>query len=200
MMIEAVGGTRLRGNRDGGRGLRSPVVGMRGVIGRVINVGRGRGERKGRQVGQFERFLFSTEGSVYGMRGGLFTVISILRGVCYGRIVSSGRGRVAHLRVTDDKAGLVSLRINSLSRANNLVCSLFGHISQQISHSNSLPVPWRDPSTQCHSPSFRGPRIHILLCPATPSLPRNYRASTRRNCWPFESTCLPSLTSHFSES
>jgi hypothetical protein len=73
------------------------------VIGRV-KVRRGRGERKGRQVGQFERFLFSAKGSVHGMRGGLFTVISILRGVCYGRIVSSGRGRVAHLRVTDDKA------------------------------------------------------------------------------------------------
>jgi hypothetical protein len=124
MMIEAVGGRGLRGDGDGGRWLRPPVVGMRGVIGRV-KVGRGRGERKGRQVGQFERFLFSAEGSVYGMRGGLFTVISILRGVCYGRIVSSGRGRVAHLRVTDDKAGLVSLRINSLSRANPLVWSLF---------------------------------------------------------------------------
>ena len=73
------------------------------MIGRV-KVRRGRGERKGRQVGQFERFLFSAKGSVHGMRGGLFTVISILRGVCYGRIVSSGRGRVAHLRVTDDKA------------------------------------------------------------------------------------------------
>jgi hypothetical protein len=104
MMIEAVGGRGLGGDGDGRRGLRSPVVGMRGVIGRV-KVGRGRGERKGRQVGQFERFLFSAEGSVNGMRGGLFTVISILRGVCYGRIVSSGRGRVTHLRVTDDKPG-----------------------------------------------------------------------------------------------
>lgn len=113
MMIEAVGGGGLRGDGDGGRWLRSPVGGMRRVIGR-INVGRGRGERKGRQVGQFERFLFSAERSVHGMRGGLFTVISILRGVCYGRIVSSGRGRVAHLRVTDDKAGLVSRPINSL--------------------------------------------------------------------------------------
>src|SRR6266852_2318995 len=103
MMIEAVGGRTLRGNGDGGRWLGSPVVGTRGVIGRV-KVGRGRGERKGRQVGQFEGFLFSAKGSVHGMRGGLFTVISILRGVCYGRIVSSRRGRVAHLRVTDDKA------------------------------------------------------------------------------------------------
>lgn len=103
-MIEAVGGSTLGGDGDGGRGLRPPVVGMRRVIGRV-KVGRGRGERKGRQVGQFERFLFSAEGSVNGMRGGLFTVISILRGVCYGSIVSSGRGRVAHLRVTDDKPG-----------------------------------------------------------------------------------------------
>jgi hypothetical protein len=99
----------LRGDGDGGRWLRSPVVRTRGVIGRV-KVRRGRGERKGRQVGQFERFLFSAKGSVHGMRGGLFTVISILRGVCYGRIVSSGRGRVAHLRVTDDKG--CSSRIN----------------------------------------------------------------------------------------
>jgi len=103
MIIVAVGGRCLRGDGDGGRWLRSPVVRTRGVIGRV-KVRRGRGERKGRQVGQFERFLFSAKGSVHGMRGGLFTVISILRGVCYGRIVSSGRGRVAHLRVTDDKA------------------------------------------------------------------------------------------------
>jgi hypothetical protein len=131
MMIEAVGGRGLGGDGDGRRGLRSPVVGMRGVIGRV-KVGRGRGERKGRQVGQFERFLFSAEGSVYGMRGGLFTVISILRGVCYGRIVSSGRGRVAHLRVTDDKAGL-SLRINILfSRANLSVWPLFASITLHL--------------------------------------------------------------------
>jgi hypothetical protein len=95
----------LGGDGDGGRRLRPPVVGTRRVVGRV-KVRRGRGERKGRQVGQLERFLFCTEGSVYGMRGGLFTVISILRGVCYGRIVSSGRGRVAHLRTTDDKAGV----------------------------------------------------------------------------------------------
>jgi hypothetical protein len=31
----------------------------------------------------------------------------------------------------------------------------------------------------------------MVLCPATPSLPRNSRASTRRICWPFESTCVP---------
>jgi len=41
---------------------------------------------------------------VYGRRGRLFTVISILRVVCCGRIVGSRRGRVAHLRATDDKA------------------------------------------------------------------------------------------------
>jgi hypothetical protein len=67
------------------------------MIGR-IKVGRGRGERKGSQVGQLERFLFCTEGSVYGMGGRLFTVIPVLRIVCYGRIVGSRRGRVAHVR------------------------------------------------------------------------------------------------------
>jgi hypothetical protein len=47
----------------------------------------GRSKRKGRQVGQFEGFLFSTEGSMNGMRGKLVvTVISILSTVvCYGR-------------------------------------------------------------------------------------------------------------------
>ena len=94
----------MGGDGDGGRGLRSPVVGTRRMVGRV-KVGRGRGERKGRQVGQFEGFLFSAKGSMHGMRGGLFTVISILRGVCYGRIVSR-RGRVAHLRATDDEAAV----------------------------------------------------------------------------------------------
>jgi hypothetical protein len=188
MMIEAVGGSGLGGDGDGGRGLRSPVVGMGRVIGRAINVGRGRGERKGRQVGQFERFLFSAEGSVYGMRGGLFTVISILRGVCYGRIVSSGRGRVAHLRVTDDKAGLVSLRINSLSRANSLVAPCLSPNNPPFVSSSptlilSRPLA-RRPVPQPVLP-FLGPRVRQY------TLPRNSRASTRRNCWPFESTCLP---------
>ena len=41
---------------------------------------------------------------MYG-RGRLFTVISILRVVvCYGRIVRSRGGRVAHLVATDEKA------------------------------------------------------------------------------------------------
>jgi len=123
----------LGGDGDRGRGLGSPVVGTRRVIGRV-KVGRGRGERKGRQVGQFERFLFSTEGSVDGMRGGFFTVISILRGVCYGRIVSSGRGRVAHLRATDDKAGVtVSVAIP----APTLVCPLFAYSASPLYFSRS---------------------------------------------------------------
>jgi len=115
MIIDAVGGNRLGGNRDGGRRLRPPVVGTRRMIGR-IKVGGGRGERKGRQVGQLEGFLFSAEGPMYGIRGRLFTVISILRDVCcYGRIVSSGRGRVAHLS-TNRRQGfrrLSCLPINS---------------------------------------------------------------------------------------
>jgi hypothetical protein len=131
-LIEAVGGRGLGGDGDGGRWLWSPIVGTRRVIGR-IEVRRGRGERKGRQVGQLERFLFSTEGSVYGMRGGLFTVISILRGVCYGRIVGSGRGRVTHLRTTDDKAKAGVHRVNSSFPAPiALVWPLFGSITPRI--------------------------------------------------------------------
>ncbi len=82
------------------------------MIGRV-EVGGSRGKGEGRQVGQFERSLFCTEGPVNGMRGKLFTVISILRVVCRGGILSSRRGRVAHLRAsaTDDKA-LVTLSIS----------------------------------------------------------------------------------------
>ena len=53
IMIETVGGSSLRGDGDGGRWLRLPVVGTRRVIWRV-KVGRGRGERKGRQVGQLQ--------------------------------------------------------------------------------------------------------------------------------------------------
>jgi hypothetical protein len=68
---------------------------------RRVKVRGGRGERKGRQVGQLEGFLFSAEGPVYGRMGGrFFTVISILRNiVCYGygRIVRYRGGRVAHL-------------------------------------------------------------------------------------------------------
>ena len=104
MVIDAVCGNRLRGDRNRGGRLCPPVVGRtRRVIGRV-RVRGGRGERKVRQVGQLEGFLFCTEGSVYVMGGRLFTVISILRDVCYGRIVRSSGGRVAHLRVTDEKA------------------------------------------------------------------------------------------------
>jgi hypothetical protein len=136
MMIEAVGRRALGRDGDGGRWLWPPVVGTRRVI-RRVKVRRGRGERKGRQVGQLERFLFSTEGSVYGMRGGLFTVISILRGVCYGMVVS-GRGRVAHLRTTDDKAG-VTVSINSSFPAPMaVVCPLFGKDNSQYLSANSL--------------------------------------------------------------
>jgi hypothetical protein len=52
-MVETVGGRGLGGDGDGGRWLRSPVVGTRRMI-RRVKVGRGRGERKGRQVGQLE--------------------------------------------------------------------------------------------------------------------------------------------------
>jgi len=143
MMIDAVGGRTLRGDGDGGRRLRSPVVGTRGVVGRV-KVGRGRGERKGRQVGQFERFLFSAEGSVYGMRGGLFTVISILRGVRYGRIVSSGRGRVAHLRVTDEKAA-PNYQFSSLFPRQQLFCLADVCLDNPPFVSKSpTSIPWRD--------------------------------------------------------
>ena len=183
-MIEAVGGRTLGGDGDGGRWLWSPVVRTRGVIGRV-KVRRGRGERKGRQVGQFEGFLFSAKGSVYGMRGGLFTVISILRGVCYGRIVSSGRGRVAHLRVTDDKAAppnqfsLLFFPAPTLCLA--LVCL---DNPPFVSKSPTLILSRSLARQKCHSPSshplsFLAPEsvniTHILLCPATASLPRNPR-------------------------
>jgi hypothetical protein len=99
---------------------------MRRVVGR-IKVRRGRGESKGRQVGQFEGFLFCTEGSVYGMRGRLFTVISILRVVvCYGRIVRSRGGRVAHLVATDEKAlGPFTLSIPLFPRQWRLPCLPF---------------------------------------------------------------------------
>jgi hypothetical protein len=72
---------------------------------------------------------------VYGMRGGLFTVISILRDVCYGRIVGSGRGRVTHLRTTDDKAKAGVHRVNSSFPV--LVCPLFASITLYLS-ANSL--------------------------------------------------------------
>ena len=87
-------------------------MGTRRVVGR-IEVGGSGGEGEGRQVGQFEGPLFCTEGPVYGMEGHLFTVISILRVVCCGGI-SSRRGRVAHLRATDDKAKVNRL-LSSLS-------------------------------------------------------------------------------------
>lgn len=166
MMIEAVGGSALGGDRDWGRGLRSPVVGMRRVIGRV-KVGRGRGERKGRQVGQFERFLFSAEGSVNGMRGGLFTVISILRGVCYGRIVSSGRGRVAHLRVTDDKPGS---RLPLFPRQLSCLASVCIDNSPLVSESPTLFLSLGQSS---HPWSFLPPNqsIHPIWLYAQPHLP-----------------------------
>jgi len=60
VVIDTVWSRRLRGNWDGGRSLGSPVVRTRRMIWR-IKVGGGRVERKGGQVGQLERFLFSTE-------------------------------------------------------------------------------------------------------------------------------------------
>lgn len=101
--IGAVCGGGLGGDWDRGRSLWPPVVGTRRVVGRV-EVGGSRGKGEGRQVGQFEGSLFCAEGPVYGMRRRLFTVISVLRVVCCGGIVGSRRGRVAHLRATDDKA------------------------------------------------------------------------------------------------
>jgi hypothetical protein len=121
-VIGTVCGGGLGGNRDGRRGLGSPVVGTRRVVGRV-EVGGSRGEGEGRQVGQFEGSLFCTEGPVhgYGMEG-LFTVISILRVVCCGGI-GSRRGRVPHLRATDDKAKGLPINFDSSLFHNGLVWS-----------------------------------------------------------------------------
>ena len=90
MVIDAVGGKGLGGDRNRGRRLRPPVVGTGRMI-RRVKVRGGRGERKGRQVGQLEGFLFCAEGPVYGRMGGrFFAGISILRGVVwYRRIVRS---------------------------------------------------------------------------------------------------------------
>jgi hypothetical protein len=133
VMIDAVSGNgnrlRLRGDRNRGGRLWPPVVGMRRMI-RRVKVRGGRGNRKGRQVGQFEGFLFCTEGSVDGMGGRSFTVISILRGyVCcygYGRIVRSRGGRVAHPSSSNRRKGFGQSPYQFLfSRANggSLVCS-----------------------------------------------------------------------------
>ena len=93
MKIGTVGSEGLSGYWDRGRWFLSPIVGTRRMI-RGVKVRGGMRERKGRQVGQFEGFLLCTEGSVYGMRGRLFTAISILSVVCRGR-----RGRLSHVRV-----------------------------------------------------------------------------------------------------
>ena len=112
---------------------------------------------------------------MYGMRGGLFTVISILRGVCYGRIVSSGRGRVAHLRTTDDKAGVtVSIPVRQWP--------VFGAICQI-----TLVFVINCPTLILSRP--------LALCRATERT-RNYRASTRENRWPFR---IPAVLSSFHE-
>jgi hypothetical protein len=132
VVIGAVCGGGLGGDWNRRGSLWSPVMGTRRVVGRV-EVRGSRGEGEGRQVGQFEGSLFCAEGPVYGygMRGKLFKVVSILRFVCYGGIVGSRRGRVAHLRATDDKAlgHPINFSSNSTptsslnSRDNGLVCS-----------------------------------------------------------------------------
>lgn len=125
VMIDAVGTNRLRGDGNRGRRLWPPVVGTRGVI-RRVKVRGGRGKRKGRQVGQFEGFLFCTEGPMYVVRGRFFTAISILVVVCYGRIVRSRGGRVAHLLATDEKAlGTLTLSIPLFPRQWRLPCLPF---------------------------------------------------------------------------
>ena len=106
------------------------------MIGRV-EVGGSRGEGEGRQVGQFEGSLFCTEGPVYGMGGHLFTVISILRVVCC-RGIGSRRGRVAHLRTTDDKA-----KVNRLLSTLSLILSDNPLMSNFIYSASLLPLHLR---------------------------------------------------------
>jgi len=138
MVIDAVGGNGngLRGDRNRRGRLWPPVVGTRRMVWRVkVRGGRGNRDRKGRQVGQFEGFLFCTEGSVNGMGGRFFTVISILRGyVCrygYGRIVRSRGGRVTHASSSNrptKRLWAITLSIPLFPRQWRLHClHLLGH-------------------------------------------------------------------------
>ena len=162
-------------------------MGTRRVVGRV-EVGGSRGEGEGRQVGQFEGSLFCTEGPVYGMGGHLFTVISILRVVCC-RGIGSRRGRVAHLRTTDDKAKvnrLLStlslilsdnpLMSNFIYSASSFLCTSGGDTTLFLFGIVALILS-KDPSG--------------LLTPQFSSLLRNSRAYNRGNCWPLPLTVLP---------
>lgn len=151
---------------------------------------------------------------MYGMEGHLFTVISILWVVCCGGI-SSRRGRVAHLRATDDKALLIQrffpqflmfpdnpliyLFIYSFLAPSYLCPSVITPESISAFTVRSLPsIPVK---RRCHPLSFWACGLLILiLSPSGLLTPQwslrllwNSRAYNRGNCWPLRAYRPPWL-------